>query len=93
MIFPFQFDTMPELERLRPVADIIAQYSGWPELYDEWQLARNEVPLYAATYVDDMYVCKYPPILRKIPLSLRRGSCCESGLLQFEIISFCTKFH
>jgi hypothetical protein len=59
MIFPFQFDTMPELESLRSVADIIAQYSGWPELYDEWQLARNEVPLYATTYVDDMYVCKY----------------------------------
>ena len=42
--------------KLAPVADIIAKYSSWPDLYDEWQLARNEVPLYAATYVDDMYV-------------------------------------
>jgi hypothetical protein len=53
MIFPFLFDIFPELEKLAQVADIVANYSGWPELYDEWQLARNEVPLYAATYVDD----------------------------------------
>ena len=50
------FDIFPELEKLAPVADIIAKYSNWPSLYDEWQLARNEVPLYALTYVDDMYV-------------------------------------
>lgn len=56
MIYPFLFDLFPELEKLRNVAEILAKYSGWPELYDEWQLARNEVPLYAATFVDDMYV-------------------------------------
>jgi hypothetical protein len=56
MIYPFLFDLFPELEKLKNVADIIAKYGGWPELYDEWQLARNEVPLYAATFVDDMYV-------------------------------------
>jgi len=56
MIYPFLFDLFPELEKLSQVADILAKYNGWPELYDEWQLARNEVPLYAATFVDDMYV-------------------------------------
>ncbi|KAG0651168.1 Proline iminopeptidase [Hyphodiscus hymeniophilus] len=56
MIYPFLFDLFPELEKLKNVADILAKYSGWPELYDEWQLARNEVPLYAATFVNDMYV-------------------------------------
>ncbi|PBP19257.1 alpha/beta-hydrolase [Diplocarpon rosae] len=56
MIYSFLFDIFPELEKLGPVADIIAKYPAWPELYDKWQLARNEVPLYAATYVDDMYV-------------------------------------
>ncbi|CAL3964099.1 hypothetical protein PZA11_001535 [Diplocarpon coronariae] len=56
MIYPFLFEIFPELEKLGPVADIIAKYPAWPELYDKWQLARNEVPLYAATYVDDMYV-------------------------------------
>jgi hypothetical protein len=56
MIFPFMFDIFPELEKLAPVADIIAKYPNWPELYDEWQLARNEVPLYSVTYIDDMFV-------------------------------------
>jgi hypothetical protein len=56
MIFPFHFDIFPELEKLAPVADILAKYSGWGDLYDEWQLLRNEIPLYAATFVDDMYV-------------------------------------
>jgi hypothetical protein len=54
MIYPFLFDNFPELEKLKPVADILAEYSGWPDLYDEWQLARNEVPVYSATFVDDM---------------------------------------
>jgi pimeloyl-ACP methyl ester carboxylesterase len=56
MIFPFMFDTYPELAKLRPVAELIAQHMAWPDLYDELQLARNEVPVYAATFVDDMYV-------------------------------------
>jgi hypothetical protein len=56
MIFPFMFDIYPELEKIAPVADIIAKYSGWPDLYDEWQLARNEVPCYSVTYLEDMYV-------------------------------------
>ena len=43
MIFPFLFDIFPELEKLAIVADEIAKYSGWPELYDLFQLARNEV--------------------------------------------------
>lgn len=56
MIYPFLFENSPELEKLAAVSDILAKYSEWPELYDERQLARNEVPLYAATFVDDMYV-------------------------------------
>lgn len=45
-----------ELASLLPVADILAKESSWPDLYDEAQLAKNEVPVYSATYVDDMYV-------------------------------------
>lgn len=56
MIYPFLFDAFPELEKMAPVADIIAKFADWPDLYDEWQLARNNVTLYAATFVDDMYV-------------------------------------
>ena len=56
MIYPFMFEVFPELEKLAPAAKIISEFSDWPELYDEWQLAKNEVPLYALTYIDDMYV-------------------------------------
>ena len=28
----------------------------WSDLYDEEQLARNKVPLYSSSCVDDMYV-------------------------------------
>lgn len=50
------FETYPELRKLRRVADILAEYKDWPELYDLEQLANNEVPIYAATFRDDMYV-------------------------------------
>ena len=50
------FETSPELNAIYPAAKLLAEFSDWPNLYDEWQLARNEVPLYAVTYLDDMYV-------------------------------------
>lgn len=56
MIFPFFFDTHSELNNLKEVADILATTTDWPELYNETQLAQNEVPVYCATFVDDMYV-------------------------------------
>lgn len=45
-----------ELRKLRETAELVAKIDDWPDLYDEEQLAKNEVPLYAVTYVDDMYV-------------------------------------
>jgi pimeloyl-ACP methyl ester carboxylesterase len=56
MIFPFMFDVYPELERIKDAAEILAKYTEWPRLYDEWQLARNKVPVYSAAYMEDMYV-------------------------------------
>lgn len=49
-------DSYAELDQLRDVAEALANTSDWPVLYDEAQLAKNEVPVYAATYIDDMYV-------------------------------------
>jgi hypothetical protein len=56
MIFRFHFDTHPELKEMREAANILASFDGWDDLYDEEQLGRNDVPVYAASYVDDMYV-------------------------------------
>ncbi|KAM3459282.1 hypothetical protein MY5147_003476 [Beauveria neobassiana] len=56
MIFRDHFETYPELFGLREAAEKLATASDWPALYDQEQLRRNEVPLYAVSYVDDMFV-------------------------------------
>ena len=56
MVFPFHLDTYPELLCLKEAARALAVRDDWPNLYDEKQLARNEVPVFAVSYVDDMYV-------------------------------------
>ncbi|KAL6709455.1 hypothetical protein ACN47E_001390 [Coniothyrium glycines] len=56
MIYPFMFDDYPELKKLKTVGELLAQEKDWPKLYDAEQLNKNEVPTYAAVYVDDMYV-------------------------------------
>ncbi|RDA94465.1 hypothetical protein CP533_2234 [Ophiocordyceps camponoti-saundersi (nom. inval.)] len=56
MIFPLHFETYPELVSLRPVAERLAAFTDWPRLYDEEQLRDNNVPVYAMSYIDDMYV-------------------------------------
>ena len=56
MVYPWM---MREVERLAPLADVaelLAQRADWPELYDLGRLARNDVPVVAAVYYDDMYV-------------------------------------
>lgn len=58
MVFPFHFETSPELARMKAAAEILAATEEWDEdLYDERQLFEsNEVPVYAVSYIDDMYV-------------------------------------
>ncbi|KAE8153413.1 Alpha/Beta hydrolase protein [Aspergillus avenaceus] len=56
MIYKDMFDSYAELNEIKEAADILATTKDWPALYDEAQLAQNEVPVYAATYIDDMYV-------------------------------------
>ena len=56
MIFRDMFKDFDELRGLLDTADRLANTQDWPELYDEAQLAKNEVPVYSATYVEDMYV-------------------------------------
>lgn len=55
-IFPFHFETYPELIPLQEVAQQLADFDEWPALYDQEQLKNNVVPVYAASYIDDMYV-------------------------------------
>jgi proline iminopeptidase len=50
------FESYTELQQVKDAADILATTAEWPQLYDEARLVNNEVPVYAATYVEDMYV-------------------------------------
>ncbi len=56
MIYPWMFDTYPQLRPLKQAAEIIAGDSTWPILYDVEKLKQNRVPVAAAVYFDDMYV-------------------------------------
>ena len=56
MVLKKQFEDYDELHDLLPVAEILANKTDWPRLYDTEQLKKNTVPVFSATYVDDMYV-------------------------------------
>ena len=55
-IMPWYFDEDPALVPLREVAELLARKADWPALYDPARLARNEVPVAATAYFDDIYV-------------------------------------
>ncbi|MFI8997761.1 alpha/beta fold hydrolase [Streptomyces sp. NPDC053542] len=56
MIYPWQFEEDPALVPLRETADLLAQRTDWPALYDLDRLADNHVPVTAAVYYDDLFV-------------------------------------
>ncbi|MFC8600647.1 alpha/beta fold hydrolase [Isoptericola sp. NPDC057191] len=56
MIYPWMFEQVAALRPFRPAAEALAARDGWDDLYDLDVLARNEVPLEAAVYHDDMFV-------------------------------------
>lgn len=56
MIFSHMFEDYAELRKVQDVANIVASDTEWSPLFDEEQLAKNEVPVYAASYIEDMYV-------------------------------------
>jgi pimeloyl-ACP methyl ester carboxylesterase len=60
MIYPSMFDDFPQLQPLKQAAEILAQKTDWPMLYDVERLRQNRVPVAAAVYYDDMYVpCEF----------------------------------
>ena len=46
----------PSLAPFLPVAELLAETADWPALYDPARLARNDVPVTAAVYLDDVFV-------------------------------------
>jgi pimeloyl-ACP methyl ester carboxylesterase len=54
-VYSWMFEDYAALRPLREAAELLAQHE-WPRLYDEQQLAANEVPVAAVIYANDMYV-------------------------------------
>ncbi|KFI87181.1 MULTISPECIES: alpha/beta fold hydrolase [Bifidobacterium] len=55
-MFPWMFEQESTLRPFKPAMDVLMEDTRFGVIYDEDQLARNEVPLQAAVYFDDMYV-------------------------------------
>ncbi|MCB7138224.1 alpha/beta fold hydrolase [Cellulosimicrobium marinum] len=56
MIYPWMVDEVAALRPFRAAAEALAARDDWPDLYDLDVLARNDVPVEAAVYHDDMFV-------------------------------------
>lgn len=56
MISPTMLEDFVHLRPLKACAEMLAAKSDWGALYDLDQLAKNEVPIAAISYFEDMYV-------------------------------------
>lgn len=56
MIYPWMFDQYATLKPLKEAAEILARKDDWPQLYNLDVLSKNQVPVAAAVYFNDMYV-------------------------------------
>lgn len=54
-VFPWMWSDYAGLHAHRDAAQLLAEHA-WPRLYNPDRLARNEVPVAATVYVDDIYV-------------------------------------
>ena len=54
-VFPWMWEDYAALRPHRPAAEVLAEHP-WPRLYAADRLARNEVPVAATVYVNDLYV-------------------------------------
>ncbi|CAK7348811.1 unnamed protein product [Dovyalis caffra] len=56
MVFPWMFEEVHALRKLKDAAHLLAEKKDWPPLYDIAVLNNNKVPVAAAVYYEDMYV-------------------------------------
>jgi pimeloyl-ACP methyl ester carboxylesterase len=54
-VFPWMWEDYGGLRPQREAAELLAEFT-WPKLYDADRLSRNEVPVAATIYVNDLYV-------------------------------------
>lgn len=59
MLYPWMMDQFSTLSPLKEAANILAEKTDWPMLYDQKQLEKNSIPVAAAVYTNDMYVDRH----------------------------------
>lgn len=84
MIYPHMFSSYAELGKFRAVAELLAQETDWPQLYDKEQLARNTVPVYAANFINDMYVAW--DLARETVAAIKGARSFDSNVLQHNAV-------
>ncbi|KIH89042.1 proline iminopeptidase [Sporothrix brasiliensis 5110] len=55
-VYPFHYDQFKSLRPLKKAAEILAEKTDWPPLYDILQLRKNKVPISSLSYETDMFV-------------------------------------
>lgn len=55
MMFPWMFREIDQLKPFREVADLLAEATDFPDLYNLARLAANSVPVIAVVYSNDLY--------------------------------------
>ncbi|KAJ1994390.1 hypothetical protein GGI25_003789 [Coemansia spiralis] len=55
-VYPWMLEDYAELRRLKDVAQGLAEYTNWGQLYDKQVLATNSVPVAGVSYYNDMFV-------------------------------------
>lgn len=56
MCYPWMFEEDSALRPFKAAVELMMESDEWGKIYDAAQLRRNEVPLQAGIYYDDMYV-------------------------------------
>ena len=56
MLYPWMLDEYSSLRPFKNAANVLANKKDWPHLYSEEKLRKNQVPIAAAVYTNDMYV-------------------------------------
>ena len=56
MLYPWMLDIYKSLSPFKKAAQILSEKNDWPILYKKEVLQKNQVPVAAAIYTNDMYV-------------------------------------
>jgi len=84
MVYPTMFIDYSELSKFHELVEPLALERAWPSLYNICQLKKNEVPVYAANFIDDMYVAY--DLSRETVATIQGARCFDTNMLQHNAV-------